>query len=215
MERFKALEQLKKEYQEIPIPEQGTDKMKLAMEKAVQKKRLHKRLLGSVAGVAAALLVIAVIPKNGLMMESANKSAGMMHDAMSKDVFFGESSCENGVQSDNADFVASPSSQETARPSQSFGKVVTEEVKDGEMTQEERSENIKEEIRRQIKERSLGGEAAFVRMAASSSLIVLEEKECYYYIKEEDVLVIVFYAGELAPEEYGEIEFQIPSEVWK
>ena len=46
-------------------------------------------------------------------------------------------------------------------------------------------------------------------------MIVLEEKEAYYYLDKKGQLVIVFLAGELAPENYGEIEFVIPDEGWK
>lgn len=228
MNRLNELEQLKNEYKGIPIPENGVPGVQAAIEAARQKKRLKKRLISYTSMAAAALLMVVVMPSAFLNLfaagGAANESAGIGYDNKAKDMVYSES-CDGAWDANVQESVTTQSG--LAKPTLTPGSAEAPESAGADNEQGKYGfdysilsdktvrDNIKAEITRQIKSRGMGGEEAFVAMAASSSMLILDEKEAYYYLDEKGQLVIVFWAGELAPEDYGEIEFVIPDEVWK
>lgn len=195
MKRLEEMEQLKKEYQEIPVPEHGIDGVRDAMERAKQKKRLRKRLISYASMAAAVVLVLFVTPQMAMHMfagGSSNEAASMGHDSLVKDMFDGALKTE----------AESDASEAKGTWATAFADAATREKIEAEMT-------------RQIQFRSSAGEEAICMILASSEMLNFEEKDAEYYLDENGQLVIVFPAGELAPEKYGEIKFVIPDEVWK
>ena len=69
------------------------------------------------------------------------------------------------------------------------------------------------EIRRQIDEAVLQGNECFTEEKRLTEGFVCIFAEQEYYVNKEGQLVIVFAPGEIAPREYGNVEFVIPDEV--
>ena len=224
MKHLEEMEQLKKEYQEIPVPEYGIDGVRAAMEKAKRKKRFRKRLVSYASVAAAAMLVVLVAP--GVMLSmfsggSANESANMGYDSMVKDMLGGAQKAESDVATES---VSDGYSYGYESPEANGGEIApgwfpeTSKNKGtlaSAFADAETREKIEAEMTRQIQSRMLEGEEVMEAIIAASQSIHFAEKEEEFHMDENGQLVIVFPAGELAPEKYGEIEFVIPDEVWK
>lgn len=224
MKHLEEMEQLKKEYQEIPVPEHGIDGVKAAIEKARQKKRLRKRLISYSSMAAAVVLALFVGPQMTLRMfsgGSSNEAASMGYESMVKDMF------DNALKSEaESDAVQEPWC-DGAGGAENYGG--SGEVAPGWFPEAPKKKEawlaafpdeavrkkIEAEMTRQIQSRSLAGEEAMVMLSASSQFLDFEEKAAEHHLDENGQLVIVFLAGELVPEKYGEIKFIIPDEVWK
>ncbi|MBE5951309.1 MAG: DUF3298 domain-containing protein [Lachnospiraceae bacterium] len=219
MKHIEEMKQLKKEYQEIPIPEHGIDGVKAAIEKARKKKRLRKRLVSYASMAAAAMLVVFVAP--GVMLSmfaggSANESASMGYDSMGKDMLNGGIKAESDAVTEPWYSYEKPAADDGAVAPGWFPEASEQKgTWASAFSDEATREKIEAEMSRQIRVRGLGGEEALAAIGASSELLDFEEKDADHYLDENGQLVIVFPAGELAPEKYGEIKFIIPDEVWK
>lgn len=226
------MEQLKKEYKEIPIPENGVAGVHTAMERAMRKKRLKKRMVGFAAMAAAAVFVVAIFPKGMFFPggSAKNESAGVRYDTMSKGWGGGATASEadgNYGYSDyynekvTEDMVINPTSGNVDQESE-YG-VMTESASAGESVQdygnpldkEETRSKISEEIREQIRLAEGEEMERFAEGGVHWSEVASITKEQEYYFNEEGRLVIVFRAGELAPTLHETMEFVIPDEVWK
>lgn len=236
MSKLNELEQLKKEYKEIPIPENGVAGVQTAIEKARQKKRLKKRLINYASIAAAAVMVVVVMPSAfiGLFAAggAANESAPDGYYNESKDMIHAGTAAED---SDYGKTEAPTSQTGQTKPTRAPGDVVApESVTDSEsvkgdaipsvdvecfasgiLSDKSVQDKISAEITRQISFRRAAGEEAFVAMMEVSSGCYFDIGKQKCYQNAEGQLVIVFKAGELAPEIYGDIEFVIPDEVWK
>lgn len=218
------LEQLKKEYREIPVPEHGIDGVKAAMERATRKKRLKKRLMSYVPMAAAAMLVIFVAPavmnvlfaSGGAAMESAPDG---FYNGIAKDMAGKYDKAESSV----ADAVV-PSKEPVyqmevpmteGKMSAEAKEIETKTLRAKILADPVICDKIREEIASQIKIRVQKGEDAFIERFASSDARVYEPAEPEYYLNEDGLLVVRYAPGKLVSVKYGEIEFIIPDEVWK
>lgn len=218
MNRIEELEQLKKEYQEIPIPEKGVLGVQMAMERANQKKRLKARAMRYVATVAAAAFLLLIMPQGvfALISMSAKGGANMAPDAVSKgeryeaatDGRYGNTGLIPGKQ-EMPEEVMSPETSDNVSAMESDTQVKYEVLlQDAEVRM-----RISKEIRRQIDEAVLQGNECFTEEKRLTEGFVCIFAEQEYYVNKEGQLVIVFAPGEIAPREYGNVEFVIPDEV--
>ena len=215
MEHRNRLEEIKREYQEIRIPEQGTDGVKAAMERAMQRKRRKARMITYASMAASVAILLFAAPQVGLRLfaggSAASESAGRvdMNKAGWSDMLKAEDAESVYENPANASYGT-------------VGDLVTETAEDG---QESLSvslladaavvEKIRMEIADQINRRAQSGEEAFISMLASSQFQEYNPKEQEYFLNENDLLVIRYAPGTLAPERFGAIEFIIPNEVWR
>lgn len=230
MERVEELEQLKKEYQEIPIPEHGIDGVKAALERARQKKRLKTRLISYASMAAAAALVLFVVPKVGYQL-----FAGGTENSEAEDFYYnnnGKDMVSSNIKTESFDAVEDSSyqtgGQVTAAPqngcetSQGWspdakdeGLENAENAEESFLLDEAIRRKISDEILRQIEARKGNGEEAFLANASYMQAFAGIDAEQNFYINNDGMVVIVFAPGEIASEVYGKIEFIIPNEVWK
>lgn len=230
MDKLKELEQLKKEYKEIPVPKDGVAGVQAAMERAVKKKRLKKRLGYYVVTAAAAALVILVMPKdmfrgNFAANESMNKGvASMMKDTFSGGAAAPESNDEYGYMDAVSQEKEEASSEKTDGTGGRFGMESTTDATESATDYDGQKEfllddaevriKISEEIKKQVN--SATGEE---RERIEKSGIFWMDFDCItkeqeYYFNQEGTLVIVFRAeGTLSG--MKTLEFVIPDEVWK
>jgi len=187
-------EQLKNEYRDKTVPVNGQAQMLAAMEKARQKRSNRQKYVKYGSLVAAAMLVLFLVPAN--MFRMGNKSAApetafqnkgnMMFDAVTE-----ESAIEEGWFADSTTTADSMAVPETDMSIEETQAAPTEKI----LFAAEELEAIALEISKQ------------------SGEYVVIDNSIEYYINEEGLYVIVFEAGEIAPEEQGIMEFVIPAEV--
>lgn len=233
MSKLNELEQLKNEYKEIPIPENGVAGVQAAIEKARQKKRFKKRLVSYASMVAAAVMVIVVMPSAfsvlfaaGGAAESApngyfNASKDAIHmDAEAEDFNYGktEKPATQAGQSEPSTIpgcTVVPGNADSCESTAGDAMAAVESFDSGMLSDEAVQDKIRAEITRQIEKRWAAGEEVFIVIWASLGDLGFDLGKQKCYRNAEGQLVIVFKAGELAPENYGDIEFVIPDEVWK
>lgn len=188
-------EQLKNEYRDVTVPVNGQAQMLVTMEKARQKRNNHKKYLKYGSLVAAAMLVLLLLPASMFRMGSKSaapetafqNTGGMMFDAVMEESVMEESAVEEGWlmnSTTTADSMAAPEMDMSME------------------APEERAGFSEEEL-----------EAIRLEISGQLGEDVVIDNSIEYYINEEGLYVIVFEAGEIAPEEQGVVEFVIPVEV--
>jgi len=207
-------EQLKNEYREIPVPVNGQAQMLVAMEKARQKRSNRKKYVKYASLAAAAMLVLLLMPKNMFRMGSksaapgsaARGNGGMMFDAVME-----ESAVEEGFWFTGTDTATGSAEMDMSQAETPMEEVPAEESIDA-------TEDLMTSItqgaptdRREFCAEELAAISLEISKQTGEGVIVDNSVE--YYINEEELYVIVFEAGEIAPEEQGRLEFVIPAEV--
>jgi len=207
-------EQLKNEYREIPVPVNGQAQMLVAMEKARQKRSNRKKYVKYASLAAAAMLVLLLMPKNMFRMGSksaapesaARDNGGMMFDAVME-----ESAVEEGFWFTGTDTATGSAEMDMSQAETPMEEVPAEESIDA-------TEDLMTSItqgaptdRREFSAEELAAISLEISKQTGEGVIVDNSVE--YYINEEELYVIVFEAGEIAPEEQGRLEFVIPAEV--
>jgi len=208
-------EQMKKEYREIPIPEDGQYQMLQAIAKAKQKRDSVqsnlKRAAKYVSIAAAAFVVVLCLPMLLLFSRGFGSSAPecappMMQDCVTESAVSEDRFLEAGMTAAKGD----------AGTDMNYSTNLDAEA-DMAMPEEENlwnREGISKEIIRQMKERMLADdELYYVKSEEYPDGFELLAENQEYYINEEGLLVIVFEAGAVAPKEQGVVEFVIPAEV--
>ncbi len=204
-------EQIKKEYREISIPVDGPHQVLTAMADA-KKKRNRYRHLAQYGTVAAALLVILLLP--GMLWFSGGKGAANESAAMKSDNVL--QFAEDGIILESVcDTMAPTTAPTTSGTADADQNCESEEYKATQkyFTPEEQSA-ISREIRKQMEERMTEtGETYYSKREAYPEGFEQIEENQEYYINTDGLFVIVFRAGVIAPEEQGTVEFVIPAEV--
>lgn len=235
-------EQLKKEYEEIPVPANGPHQMLEVIAKAKQKRNQWKQA-ARYGTVAAAALLLLLFP--GMLLFSGGFGAKSDNAYMEADCAIAEGASSDGWLKGDRDSTKTPAtnnmlSQEiaadsavnaggnsnAAEESQKYSVDSTgvasedvvrdeaEELKTEVLWAGER-ENISKEVLRQMEERMQdGNETYYIKSKEYPDGFELVALEQKCYINEEGLLVIVFEAGTVAPKGQGEIEFIIPAEVF-
>jgi hypothetical protein len=201
-------EQIKKEYSEVNVPEQAAQRVMLGISEAKQRKKRIRSLSGY-GSVAAALLLVLLLP--GMMLRG-----GMKNDSASM-----EADCAP-QQSAESMRVESPFANGSAAKPASSGagdiKADKEEAKadlnDTMPVWFSHKAEISKEIIRQMEERMQeNSETYYIKSDQYPGGFEMISEQQEYYVNEEGLYVIVFEAGTVAPEAMGVIEFIIPAEV--
>lgn len=202
-------EQIKKEYSEINVPEQAAQRVMLGISEAKQRKKRIRSLSGY-GSVAAALLLVLLLP--GMMLRG-----GMKNDSASM-----EADCAP-QQSAESMRVESPFANGSAAKPASSGagdiKADKEEAKadlnDTMPVWFSHKAEISREIVRQMEERmQTTGETYYIKSEEYPNGFEQLENKQAYYITSEGILVITFEAGQVAPEHLGQVEFCIPEDIF-
>lgn len=198
-------EQLKNEYRDMTVPANGQAQMLAAMEKARQKRSSQRKYVKYGSLVAAAMLLLLLVPDNLFRMGSKSAApetvtqdnGGMMFDAVVE-----ESAVEEGWF---ADMNMATGSAEAPDCNVSVDAPTAEDTVSSAVTEASPMERIifsDEEL-----------EAIALEIEKQSGEKVVIDNSIEYYINEQGLLVILFEAGESAQEEQGAMEFVIPNEV--
>lgn len=231
-------EQIKKEYQEIPVPADGPHQLLQTIADAKRKRNQWKRITKYGSIVAAAILVIVVLP--GMLFFSqgfgGSKDMAATESAVSReestgsaDGWFNKDSAANTVGNKNMSPVLG-----TAAPEASLD--IMADSSDSDITNEsadtEYGVNVGASVEKSEGWSLLDREAISKEILRQMEKCIQEKNETYYiksevypegfellaegqpyYINTDGLYVIVFEAGEVAPKEQGMIEFVIPAEV--
>ncbi len=216
-------EQIKKEYREIPIPTDGPHQMLEVMASAKRKRDQWKRVVKCGSGVAAALLVVILLP--GIVF--FNSGFGESKDMAAPETLF--DSAESTGSSDGWFFATEAGTAEENKAEAPQSTASSEVDCDGAMNNVGSSapvlensaedfslciENISAEILRQMETRMQeNGETYYIKSELYPEGFEKISEEQNYYVNEDELYVIVFEAGTVAPEAMGVIEFIIPAEV--
>lgn len=201
-------EQMKKEYSEIAVPEEGRQRVLAAMEKARRKKYRIRRILQY--GSMAAALAVVIFAGGFSAIRQAGKSAENCADSQQSFKKVSEP-----VLPQNADcateFISGGEYKESGTE-YSFSAMPEAAAQDTVLST--KREEISKEILRQMEERmQTRGETYYIKSETyPDGFSLLKDTQAYYY--SDGNLVITFAAGEVAPESQGTVEFIIPPEVF-
>ena len=231
-------EQMKKEYREIPIPEQGVHQVMEAMARAKrQKTRERWRKLTRYGTVAAAILIVLLLP--GILFMSGGFGASMEDSAAVEADKWTESTGAGAVFDSSEKTFSSSNKAESpecgndamnAENSNSCmedkaevpveGSPVTEatkgnlkEILEAKAGFLQSLEEISQEILRQMEVRGEQGEIFWLKSEECPFGYEKISEEQEYYINEDGLFVVVFEPGTVAPASAGVVEFVIPAEV--
>ena len=206
MQQCKELEQIKIEYRNIPVPADGAAKLQPVMQRAREKRNARRPVAayGSLAAAAAVLILLIPGMRSIFLMGSAAGGSDMMYDAAV------EESAEISPVTDCVPETESTKTYTTYQANLKDGAAASEVKAEFGVTDslwdtisiEERNA-IEAEILLQMENR----EEEFYEFSSLSS-------EQDFYLDEAGCLNVVFPAGSLAAEEYGDIFFTIPKEVF-
>lgn len=215
-------EQLKKEYREIPVPEDGQHQVLKAMAEAKKKRSRSMRLTQYGTVAVAVLLVVLLLP--GMLLFSGGFGDSAENAYMEADYApqntdstgrgYAKDSAEEGAVAPTAEAPSYSLSDDKAADYNSVMEE-TEQKKEFEtFCSPEKAEAISREILRQMEERMQNdGETYYRKGDEYPEGFEQISNEQEYYVNADGLLVIVFQAGVVAPKEQGAIEFIIPAEV--
>ena len=203
------LEQLKKEYREIPVPADGPHQMLETIASAKRKRNRFKNL-AKYGSVAAAAVLVLLLP--GMLLFSGSFAAKEDSAYMEADKVAAESTGADGMFDMKADTYKAPATNDM------YTQGIIEDNATGAgggFQKADEREAISKEILRQMEERmQTAGETYYSKSEKyPDGFEMINENQKHYYTA-EGLLVIVFEAGEVAPKKQGAIEFVIPAEVF-
>ena len=209
-------EQLKKEYREIPVPENGLSQMRQAMERA-RKKRSRLKNLAGYSTVAAAMLLLFLLP--GMLMtggfgtsgKDASMKADGREDAVAESNRFNKYTTNDMAFAPTADGVSDNNGRVGRQ--EKVESEAAESVREEIVFTEEQWEDIRAEVLRQMEERMYNDSMSYDIEGEQPDTFFAPGNYPEYYVNDEGLLVIVFEAGTMAPKELGILEFVIPAEV--
>ena len=237
------LEQMKKEYSEIPIPTTGPHQLLETMADAKRKRNRIKQISRYASMAAAAVLVILVLPRMQLFSGGSDansesavmESCGVEEKGIATDTLFDCGNTDNdatgsvnmapasGSANLTMDATSAPerveaNSAESSKEELDYAatsdlKNKTDDISIG-LTKQEK-EAVSEEILRQMEER-MQSEGAIYHIESEDypeDFEIIADAQ-KCYINEDGLLVVVFEAGSVAPETEGVMEFIIPKEIF-
>ena len=234
-------EELKKEYREIRIPEQGSAQVLEAMARAKrQRKKERWQQAARYATAVAAVLVLLLLP--GVLFLSRGFATGGSDCSMEADGWFDNTESMKADKSpaismgnkEEAKLEAVPESVENGVSN----KVVADGVGSGKddfldsgtaeapsytvsapvvrenAVWQEKDAITQEILRQMIEANQLYGDTYYVKSEQYPDGFEKITEEQHYYWNEEGLLVIVFEAGTVASVQEGTVEFIIPAAVF-
>lgn len=221
-------EQIKSEYKNIPVPDEGSKRVLQAIGEAKEKRNRFKQL-SKYATVAAAVLLVVILGP-GMILFSGGMGAAKEDSAYLEMEYKSESAGADGgsfrTQGVKDEMSPATSNGSASKPPEAMQNVKAEAdaalpaespeygLNEPDCFTAEEIEAISREIISQMEMRMREmGETYYIRSEENSAGFEQIAKDQPFYINGDGQLVIVFEAGMVAPIEQGDIEFIIPVSV--